>query len=573
MKLSHIIFLFTIFLPVFADASQTQISTFYLENDAIEASDVLILANSNAKESLDLAKYYAQKRSIPEKNIIALPMPTDETITYGMYVMYIFNPLHKWLIDNGYIKEFMHETDAFGRIHGRIIANNVGYIVICQGVPLRIQDEASFNNESNKLDFAYALNPSGKVQGLDNNLLLHSCASVDSEIAAMPADINPVLGFISNPLYRKTRASDLDKVRIIRTSRLGGSSYAAARSLIDSAIEGEKRGLSGRVYIDKGGPYAIADKWLENIAEAFSEKDWDVAVESTKSTFNPDARFDAPVFYFGWYTSNINGPFVEPGMRFPAGAIAMHLHSFSATSLAEKNRWSAAFVDRGVAGTIGNVYEPTLTLTHDFNIIAQAILGGWTFCDAAWASMPALGWQGIILGDPLYRPLPKPDCGAIGDAFVPSDEYGAVRAVLKLENAGKRSEAVAKAREYIQKFPGFAVPLKLAQLLHDSGDNVGAKNALSSIVQSNAKMNCGERSEAFEAARILGSLNDYDDALAILGNLRTQKTSAAFQAAVFDLGCEFAQKSGNAAYIEKWHKPPAAQATSPAPTTAPAKTN
>jgi uncharacterized protein (TIGR03790 family) len=579
MKLLKLILSLLTLLSIGTRATYAQISPFDIADDPLSPSDIIILANSNARESVDLAKYYAGKRAIPEKNIIALPMPADETITYGMYVMYIYNPLHKWLVDNRFLAETLPSTDAFGRIHGHVVSNSIGYIVICQGVPLRIQDDDSFNNDANKLAFARAVTPRGNVQSISNGLLLHSFACVDSEIAAMAADMNPVLGFIQNPMYRKAVTNNIDKLRIIKTSRLGGSSYTAARSLVDSAIEGEKNGLSGRVYIDKGGPYALANQWLDDIADAFAKRDWDVEVEATKNTFGADARFDAPAIYFGWYTTYANGPFVEPGMRFPPGAIAMHLHSFSATSLASKTQWTSAIVDRGAAGTIGNVYEPTLSLTHDFKIIAQAIFGGWTFCDAAWASMPALSWQGVILGDPLYRPLPKPTCGALCDDFIPADEYGAVRAVIKLENAGNKSAALAKAREYDKKFQGYVTALKLAELLHASIDDDGARAALKRFVNTDAKLSCYERSEAIEAARLLDSLGDFEGALSILANLRVQKTSSAFQAAVFDLGCAIAQKSGNAAHIEKWHKPPATPATAPAlnttPATAatPAKTN
>ena len=53
---------------------------------------VVILANSNDLDSLKIAKYYAQQRSIPEANIISLAMPITETIKLQQYVDMIHRP-------------------------------------------------------------------------------------------------------------------------------------------------------------------------------------------------------------------------------------------------------------------------------------------------------------------------------------------------------------------------------------------------------------------------------------------------------------------------------------------------
>jgi uncharacterized protein YukE len=54
---------------------------------------------------------------------------------------------------------------------------------------------------------------------------------------------------------------------------------------------------------------------------------------------------------------------------------------------------------------VGNVHEPYLHLTHHLHILHDRLLKGWTFVEAAWASQPVASWQGLTLGDPLYRPF------------------------------------------------------------------------------------------------------------------------------------------------------------------------
>jgi hypothetical protein len=106
----------------------------------------------------------------------------------------------------------------------------------------------------------------------------------------------------------------------------------------------------------------------------------------------------------------VNGPFLNPRFRFRRGAVAMHLHSFSAEQMRNPNaNWSAALLARGAAATVGNVYEPYLTFTHRFDILQQRLLDGFTFAEAAASAVSGYSWQAIALGDPLYRPFARID--------------------------------------------------------------------------------------------------------------------------------------------------------------------
>ena len=111
-------------------------------------------------------------------------------------------------------------------------------------------------------------------------------------------------------------------------------------------------------------------------------------------------------FYFGWYDWNVSGPFLNPRFQFRKGAVAMHLHSFSAQQLTDATKnWSGALLEKGAAVTVGNVYEPYLHLTHDFCHLQQRLLAGFSWGEACWMAMPVTSWQGVVLGDPLYRPF------------------------------------------------------------------------------------------------------------------------------------------------------------------------
>ena len=109
--------------------------------------------------------------------------------------------------------------------------------------------------------------------------------------------------------------------------------------------------------------------------------------------------------YYGWYYENIFGPFTRSDFRFVPGAIAMHIHSYSAATLRDRNSgWVGPFVSRGAAASLGNVYEPYLQLTTHPDIFNERLLHGFTFAESAYAATDALSWMGVMVGDPLYRP-------------------------------------------------------------------------------------------------------------------------------------------------------------------------
>ena len=77
---------------------------------------VVILANSNDLDSLKIAKYYAQQRSIPEANIISLALPITETITLQQYVEMLHRPLFEALVADDWIHAVRSgQLDSYGR--------------------------------------------------------------------------------------------------------------------------------------------------------------------------------------------------------------------------------------------------------------------------------------------------------------------------------------------------------------------------------------------------------------------------------------------------------------------------
>jgi hypothetical protein len=190
--------------------------------------------------------------------------------------------------------------------------------------------------------------------------------------------------------------------------------------------------------------------------------------------FPADARADAPALYFGWHDPDLDGPLALPGFRFPPGAIAMHIHSYSAATLRSPGAgWCGPLVARGVAATLGNVEEPFLHLTHRPDLFLAALAHGENLADAAYYALPALSWQAIVIGDPLYRPFLVPLHTQLRelDTLPPAlAGYPVLRLMHLLDAEGRPADAILVARSALRERPGtLVVRMELASRLLKKG--------------------------------------------------------------------------------------------------------
>jgi uncharacterized protein (TIGR03790 family) len=355
------------------------------------AARLVILANSSQPESVALAHYYAERRGVPAANIIALPLPEGETISWHEFVDRVYQPMQDELYRRGWLEGMTTRlVDRYGRRRHAFSGHRISYLVTCRGVPLRIANDATL-----------LPTPSHFTGPFNKNE-----AAVDSELSLLAWDEYEPAGPLANPLFSLRGPETMDARQVVKVCRLDGPTWDSARHLVVSALEGERTGLAGRYYIDLVGPHADGDQWLRQTATALDALGFAGEIENTSDTFPATKHLERPVFYFGWYAGDINGPFAEPGFMFPSGAIAMHIHSFSAQTLhSETTGWCGPLVAHGVAATLGNVFEPDLKFTHHPELLVRALGEGRTFGDAAYYALPALSWEAIAIGDPLYRPF------------------------------------------------------------------------------------------------------------------------------------------------------------------------
>ena len=359
------------------------------------ANFAVVVYNANDPLAEPLAKFYAGKRGIPMERIVALKCPLTEEISREQYDREIAEPLrrafdeHKW---------WDRTKDRLGANPASVVTQNrIRYLVLMRGIPLKIQQRTTPypGDESLKQPDA--------IKGANG-------AAVDSELAVLGMFTRVISGFLPNPYFRGySRILETNFPSVMLVGRLDGPSDAIVRRMIEDSVAVEQSGLWGRCYVDARGftPEAGAlyegDGWLEKIAK---DCDLPVVIDRRPELFETGFPMREVALYFGWYAAGVAGPFTRPDFRLEPGSVAVHIHSFSASSLRDADQgWVGPLLAKGAAATCGNVYEPYLHLTVHLDILLNRLQAGFTFGESAYMAMPALSWMGTVVGDPLYRPF------------------------------------------------------------------------------------------------------------------------------------------------------------------------
>ena len=464
-------------------------------------SKVYVVANSDDPDSLAIADFYASARGIPKGNIVGLPMPKAGKISKAEYFEKIENPLVAELAKRGALKAVkLGGREPSGREIYSYVSHDIGFLVLCRGVP-------------------WGINPTPGSPAPNPPKSFSDAASVDSEISGRFVSSKSFAGFVKNPLFNNYSWAMTPSITgTIPVARLDGVSRADVEASVKNALEAEKKGVRGRVYIDESKREKTGDKWLSAAGKILSAAGFDVSENTEPRLFGFADRMDAPAFYFGWYAFNPAGYFADKNFKFPAGASALHIFSFSAENMRDRNSWTPAFTAEGASATFGNVYEPYLGGTHYPHVYVLALARGMSAGEAATAAMPFLSWQGVFVGDPMFKPfktdlkkqMENIDAGEIDEL----SQYSVIRMVNSISKKGGARAAFDYASKYVGKMPDAALLWKLAQLAaadkNTSASEQLARDALSRDIYSKVS----DRGLAFEICAYLIPLSQQSRAAA-----------------------------------------------------------
>ncbi|MCX6899207.1 MAG: TIGR03790 family protein [Verrucomicrobia bacterium] len=459
---------------------------------------LLIVANKTLPDSVALARYYAERRSVATNRILLVNCPQTMEISRLQFNETLRDPIEHCLEERGWLAR--DEKGAVKR-------NDCWLLVLCWGVPLKIASDPTLQE---------------KAADSMRSVFRRNEAAVDSELAVLPSGHIMLAGPRGNPFYKMEFFPPASR-HMMMVARLDGPSVTVARALVDRALAVETTGLLGRVYFDARGiqdpGHKAADDYLRAAHQAARRAGFESVLDEKEEVFPADYPMTDVALYAGWYAGGLEGPFRRPDFRFRPGAVVHHIHSFSAATM--NSGWVGPSLARGAGASVGNVYEPYLQLVLNSQIFFERLLSGHNFAESAYAATPALSWQQTVVGDPLYRPCPftaNEQADRLEATRHPDLPWAYLRKANTFIVAGKESEAASYLAEK-------NVALRSPVLDEKIGDLCAQLHSSQEAVAAYGRARSGYRN-TYDIVRVSNSLADLlltlnkpADALAVLDGL------------------------------------------------------
>ena len=389
---------------------------------ALTPEQLLVIANTKALHSVDLAKYYMKKRGIPSTNLIQLRAPIEEICSREDYEKKIAFP----------IRDFLEKNDPK--------SDKFHCLVTMYGIPLRVLPPKLSSEEQkqfSELEKKYAalrdriITAQGRNDEQELKVLREEeaeikkqinqvgkflqGAAVDSELALVKEDNYPLDGWLPNIYFLGYRGKEIKNMpqKVILVSRLDGLSEVIVRRMVDDSLQAEKEGLHGKAYFDARWPdpgdkevsgYAFYDRAIHRAARLVEKSDrMPVVIDSRQELFQPGECPDAAL-YCGWYSLS---RYVD-AFTWVKGAVGYHIASGECSTLRGSGSqvWCKMMLEKGVAATLGPVSEPYVQAFPIPDVFFGLLLDGrLTLAECYALSNPFWSWQMVLVGDPLYRPF------------------------------------------------------------------------------------------------------------------------------------------------------------------------
>lgn len=397
---------------------------------AIEPGEVLVVANRNLPDSLEVARHYCQLRQVPATNIVVLDLPTGEEMTRDQFNTQLRGPIRSELqrrmtlpkvllfvygvpLRVGGIDYTEAEKAAVAKIQKDIGITQKRLENAVKQVK-ELQEQGGLELQAAQQELKKAQSTMAELRRQEKRLINMSQAAVDNEMMLVLWEPYELKLFQPNPLhFRAPERLRQGKPPVMMTARLDGPTPAIAKRLVDDAIQVEARGLSGKVYIDARGlkfdpkkddgyNYAAYDESFRETAQLLRDiAKMDVILDDKPETFPLNFGKDCAL-YGGWYS---HAKFID-SLDFVQGAVAWHLASSEAVTLRRPSgQWCHNLLKRGVCATLGPVAEPfTAGFPKPEEFFGFLVSGEFTLVECYARTLNLTSWMCTLIGDPLYNP-------------------------------------------------------------------------------------------------------------------------------------------------------------------------
>ena len=150
--------------------------------------------------------------------------------------------------------------------------------------------------------------------------------------------------------------------------------------------------------------YQQYDRAIHNTARLVQKsRKLPVVLNDQAKLFGPGEAPGAAL-YCGWYS---RANYID-AFTWAKGSVGYHVASSECATLKAPGSkvWCKVMLEKGVAATIGPVWEPYLQSFPSPEIFFGCLLQGRaTLAECYGLANPFWSWQQVLIGDPLYRPF------------------------------------------------------------------------------------------------------------------------------------------------------------------------
>lgn len=425
---------------------------------AISADRIVVLLNENSPVSRAVADDYARRRGV--RSVLTIRCQDSAAVTSMDEAIHISAKMRRAVDSAGYTvspSTFFPgvlrsaETIAFATyklavekpLRAFLERNpDIDVIVLTKGIPIRIKDvpttagKMTYALDSYLAALGYDANPTAvRVELLDRTIDLFFGAG-DKPMRA-PAWMNTY--------WNSTEPFSHAKFGGYLVTRLDGYTEADAKALVTRALLVEREFRAGRVpkgpilldVAPERGLAAKPEQWIAEpaIAGADGRLKKEIIGESAGGHFNLDMQRAARMMrargiavqldeserfvghrpglmgYISWGSNDANyDAAAYNSLEFLPGAISDTAVSTGARTFLRISDGGqsliADLIAQGVSGVKGYIDEPLLQAVASPTILFERYTRGWTFAESIYAASSFVGWQDIVIGDPLLRAYP-----------------------------------------------------------------------------------------------------------------------------------------------------------------------
>lgn len=310
----------------------------------VAAQNLAIIANQADPLSMQIARYYQQRREIPDQNLIIVSFQPGRTT-----------------LSEGEFRRIKTEVDAKipAQIQGFALTWVAPYRVGCMSITSA---------------FAF---------GFDDRFCANGCLPTQA-----------------SPYFNQKQVKPFDRFRIRPTMAIAATTFAQAKALIDRGVAADGTHPTGTAYLLSTSDRTrnVRASLYPFINQYFNPFFKVVILKSDVLERQTDVMF--------YFTGLTHVQKLETN-QFRPGAIADHLTSVGGALTDSFQMSSLRWLEAGATGSYGTVVEPCNFPAKFPNpaIVMLHYFQGDTLLEAYWKSVAQPG-QGIFIGEPLARPFP-----------------------------------------------------------------------------------------------------------------------------------------------------------------------